>query len=478
MSDAGVETSPLAAGSRSRLPASPAPSTPPFRAAIADLAAAGFRPCLMRDAIGELDDLEEVDLLVDLRHLDDAARRLQAAGWELADRGLFYFLHRTLVTLHNGRFLKVDLQGGLIDGPFIYMDSDWMLDTAKPDASGLLLPSPEAWLLHNILHVVLGKPALAERRRDRVERVLSGPLDRDSILRQAHRYGLRELVEGVLEAPVTRLADPTAVRALRRRARRALLINPPGNLARLFANRFMWTVGRLAGLRRGFVIAVMGPDGSGKTSFIRELDQELGRLGIRTGYAYMGPWEQHLLPTTWFLRRLGAGLIDAAPRRGDKTRLHRRFLKRLDPRGTLRRYAWTLNLVPEMWARYIFRVQRRSFCHLVVLSDRCVDDIELGEHNVISDQNLRLRRLVGRLIPRPHAVVLLDNDAEVIWARKKEYSLETTRDALEAYRKLAREKGYITVRSVKNPDDLAGDFVAQNWRGIIRCLRDGWSKRF
>jgi hypothetical protein len=192
----------------------------------------------------------------------------------------------------------------------------------------------------------------------------------------------------------------------------------------------------------------------------------------------MGPWEQHLLPTTWFLRRLGAGLIDAAPRRGDETRFHRRLMKWIDPKRTIRRYVWTFNLVPEMWARYVFRVQRRSLNHVAVLSDRCIHDIEIGEYNVVSDQNLRARRLISRVVPRPHAVILLDNDAEVIWERKKEYPLETIRSAIEAYRLLALEKHYITLRSNKDVDEMARDFVADHWRSIVRCLCDGWSRRF
>lgn len=108
----------------------------------------------------------------------------------------------------------------------------------------------------------------------------------------------------------------------------------------------------------------------------------------------------------------------------------------------------------------------------VVISDRHAYDIEIGFHNTTITRGRKLRAFLARLAPSPHITIFLDNDASVIWARKKEYPLDTIESALLRYREIAKLHKMHIIRTDLPSDQIVREFLSCHWRGIINLRRD------
>jgi predicted ATP-grasp superfamily ATP-dependent carboligase/thymidylate kinase len=181
---------------------------------------------------------------------------------------------------------------------------------------------------------------------------------------------------------------------------------------------------------RGVCIALIGPDGAGKTTVGRRV-QEL--LPSPTKYLYMGvnlESSNHVLPTTRLLRAIRRWFGGKADNHGPRD--HADVAAR--PKGLLRRIvsesracASLLVRMSEEWYRQglAWYHQRRGN---VVLLDRCYF-CDYYAYDVDPTRRGRslARRIHGFMLKhfyrRPDAVILLDAPAEVLLARKGEGTL-------------------------------------------------------
>ena len=184
-------------------------------------------------------------------------------------------------------------------------------------------------------------------------------------------------------------------------------------------------------------IALIGGDGSGKTTIAHRLVES---LPVRARYLYMGlnPDSNSLaLPTTRLVHALkvrravadsaGAMSVDEA----------RSSLHKLEHRGSTRSKAWT-------WARFANRLaeelirQAVSWTYQlrsVVIYDRHF----LFDHGGTSDDSTpeRLHRwFLRHLYPKPDLVILLDAPGSVLWPRTQEVPPEYLDDLHASYRQL------------------------------------------
>lgn len=224
--------------------------------------------------------------------------------------------------------------------------------------------------------------------------------------------------------------------------------------------------------RRTFSIALIGPDGAGKTTIARLLPE---RLPMRTTYLYMGVAAEssnRLLPTTRVIeaikaRRKAARAASAAGP-ATMTPVPSRRRRRGGPLKTAVKAVGAGlrlgNRVAEEWYR-----QGLAWSHQargeVVLFDRHFY-IDYHAADIAGAPTSGRRRIhgwmLGHVYPRPDLVVYLDAPAEVLLARKGEGTLESIARRQADYRSLADEVEHFAVVDANRPlEAVIGDVVAQ-----------------
>lgn len=237
--------------------------------------------------------------------------------------------------------------------------------------------------------------------------------------------------------------------------------------------------------RRTFSIALIGPDGAGKTTIARILPD---RLPMRTTYLYMGVAAEssnRLLPTTRVIeaikaRRRRERMADAASspsaEGGVPPAVSDRPAAGSDPsrprrRGPLRTVAGVVggglrlgNRMAEEWFR-----QGLAWSHQakgdVVLFDRHFY-IDYHAADIAGAPDSWRRRAHGwmleRVYPRPDLVVYLDAPAEVLLARKGEGTIESITRRQADYLALADEvEHFATVDANRPLDEVIDDVVRE-----------------
>jgi len=185
-------------------------------------------------------------------------------------------------------------------------------------------------------------------------------------------------------------------------------------------------------MRHGFTVALIGPDGAGKTTVARHLEE---RLSMPVKYVYMGvnpDSSNYLLPTTRVvhaLRRFRGTKPDTSGPRDS------RRPDRAPPRGSVRRalrsgrsFIRLANRLAEEWHRALVASLHRRRGSIVVFDRHFFADYYAYD---VSAQPRRSasRRFHGfvlsRLYPRPDLVIYLDAPAEILLERKGEGTLES-----------------------------------------------------
>lgn len=167
----------------------------------------------------------------------------------------------------------------------------------------------------------------------------------------------------------------------------------------------------------GLWVAVLGPDGSGKSTLIQNLRQELERAFRRTAVF-------HLMPG--LLRRRGNG--------GPVTNPHGK-----PPRS------WMISLLKLLYylldynLGYWFKVRPALVRSTLVLFDRYYDDLLIDPRRYRYGGPTGLARWLRRFVPRPDLFLVLDVPVEKLLARKQEVAPEELRRQREAYRRFALE---------------------------------------
>jgi thymidylate kinase len=163
-----------------------------------------------------------------------------------------------------------------------------------------------------------------------------------------------------------------------------------------------------AGLRsQGVVVALVGTDGSGKSTTAERLGSELEHAGFRVRHEYFGMARGNL-PGVGLIRKLaGGGDTTAAPGRSDGAAAPSR------PSALHQAASWVYVL--DYWWRAARRVRPALRRGEVVLCDRWVSD--LRTHPAPGSPAARVAEW---LVGAPHVFVLADAPIEEIVARKQE----------------------------------------------------------
>lgn len=175
----------------------------------------------------------------------------------------------------------------------------------------------------------------------------------------------------------------------------------------------------------GVVIAILGVDGAGKSTVINSI---LPALNAATHNAVI---VQHLRP----------GLLPPLARL--KGKKHRQRGPVLEPHGSkpsgklgsLMRLSYlTLDYIAGYWLWTRPKIAKQP---TVVIFDRYAYDMALDPRRFRIGLSGRVAGLFAALAPKPHLIICLHGNPDVIAARKQELPLEETHRQVEALRKFA-----------------------------------------
>lgn len=181
----------------------------------------------------------------------------------------------------------------------------------------------------------------------------------------------------------------------------------------------------------GFVVAIIGADGAGKSTIA---DRLIDTNPLLMKYIYMGASTEAsniTLPTSRWLasmkkRRIAqvSGKQDRLPPAAILTDTMRASL----PRGKIVKALGVINRIAEEWYRQFFVWYYTCRGYVVVCDRHFLYEYSSDIKNLGSeDQRLSVRlhaSLLSRVFPRPHMTIFLDAPPEVLYARKPEWTIE------------------------------------------------------
>lgn len=379
----------------------------------AALDGAGIRWAVLREA-APAHAGGEVDVIVSPEDADAARAALEAVGF-IERRSWGYVPHRFFLRAAHDGWATIDMVTALRFGPrAVHVPAlDGALARAvREGALPRLHPADGFFAL--LLHVLLDKRAVDERHARTLELLAPAALD-SAVARSL--FASTAGAETVIRAAADGRWDQAAswARSLRGGS-------PAGSAARAFAKRVGWRLTPLR--RRGLTVALLAPDGAGKTTLIAALARTFP-IPVRT--IYMG--------------------------------LYRNPRRRLPPGVGL------ASRLALQWLRYARAAYHRRRGR-VVLFDRYTDDASIAERAAGARDRLR-RRLLVRVVPRPDLLVVLDAPAEELFRRKGEHDLAILERARAHYLNVAeRSPGAVVLDATRQPDEIARAVAVRIWAAL------------
>ena len=388
----------------------------------------GIRWCLLRPLHEAGSPRGDIDILVGRGQLDEACAIAHAAGFVTVP-GVSHGRNLLQFDPHAAAWLWLHVVDELSFGRkyrLLTNVEDALLARSRAvDGARRLSPSDEFWA--TLLHCELDKRRIPEHHRAGLQ-----ALARSS----AHESPLADLVRAVCPANVTpervlgyaAQGDWQSLEGLGAPLASAWEARGPTRPEQAWPRRLRGAVAYRARSwhRRGISVALLGPDGAGKTT----LADAIGR--------------DFVLP----VRRVYMGLTGGALERLLRVRV---------PGVAL------VGRVLVLWARYLRARWHQARGRLVVF-DRYIYDAAVPTPHPLSPGQRTSRWLAGHAVPQPDLILVLSAPGDVMFARKHAYSADTLENWRQHFLALARQfSSVVILDATKPPDAVCTDAIAQIW---------------
>ncbi len=422
-----------------------APGNPPAPDRLSDafraLDDASVTWCLLRGEPGG--EGGDVDLLVERRHRDRALTALRSVGFAPVP-SLGRGSHRFVFGFDpaRGRWLKLDLVTDLAFG----RHQEFRTAAAGPCLArrirdrGLPVLVPDdaaaALLIHSLLDGRSVPEGAALAALQAIAAGRSGPLP--GPIGAGVRAAVGDVDLASTPWDLVRSADRDVLAGAAQGLRTAWLRRHPIEVARRrLTNAILRGLDRRRPpfVRRGLLVALLGPDGAGKSSLVAGLRGSFP-LPVRTRYLGL------------YAKRAGSSRERAGS--GTARRLGRLWLAWIDARVAAARGA-------------------------IVVFDRYAYDARIGHGG--GRRRALGRWLLGHAVPGPDLVLVLDADPAVLHGRKPEHDLERVGDDVRRYRALAASLPRARlVDASRPPEEVRRRAVALIWDRLAGRGAEGASR--
>lgn len=220
-----------------------------------------------------------------------------------------------------------------------------------------------------------------------------------------------------------------------------------------------------------FTVALIGADGSGKSTISRRLENVLPRP---VKYVYMGvnyEASNFVLPTTKLMLAIKKALgkqthMGGPPDPFQRKPLPRQAIKRLN--SEVRSAFHVINLIAEEWYRQLIITYflKRGY---IVLFDRhfffdyYARSIANQQHKETVARYLH-GCMLSRYYPKPDLVICLDAPAEVLYARKQEGSIHLLEQRRQEYLQIAEVvKNFVLIDVTLSADQVTQQVTELIW---------------
>jgi thymidylate kinase len=436
----------------------------------ASINGAGIRYVILRNYDLLPDEIigGDIDLLVSPHDTKALKSILEEMGF-LVIPDIFPHAFALFYNVKTGSLVKLDIIDRLVFGKRISIsfpgEYEELVLKRRIFSKSIYIPSPEDEMLLLFLHCLGDKGFIQPSYREKLQKLISFPLNTgyfECFLSSVFGQEVSQKVAG-------QIMEKRYIDVIKLRHRLIIYLIGKFNIRNFFVllkilkQKFKR---KILG-RKGLRIALVGPDGSGKTTIAQKIkDRQI--FNVKT--VYMGQ-NNFMLPT----RQLFLGILK---RRGKSGIFENRELLSSEREGIFSVKGKSRNVIDlfrffhdlmDLCLRYFF--YNYLYCRkgFMVINDRYVYDMLVGEEKI---QKIPLVRwMILSLFPSPDFLFCLDVPVEKMYARKNEHSLEILQKMKINYINLcASLKNSQVIRNDTDADETVNIIISYVWKEYFSNL--------
>jgi thymidylate kinase len=361
-------------------------------------------------------------------------RRLVIRKWE----GIY-----SLCIINNSNSLMVDLLLGFHNRGRIIISAEELFESGKFQ-NGIRVPDPVYEAIMLLLRWILTGGNIKEKYWEKIRAVCKSRTQEFKLrLKRLVGKKLSEMIFNGVAENNRELIKRNRLKISGRLYVRAL-INSPFNFFSRFCMHFICEFVKM--LKGGYTIAVLGPDGVGKTTFVKYLVEVLkSKLAYSDEYVREFHFRPNLLPniSRLFENRRKEEFQDAEL---PYTKPPAGFVSSL-----LRIAYYTTDFILGYYKKVVPHFRTHKF----VIFDRYSYEILCDPERSRIKLPLWIRKVFFAFIPKPRWTFVLLADPEIVLSRKSELTKERISLLIDRYKTLVNGKGVYYLNAGRLPEDLA-----------------------